>query len=449
MRKYWSVLIVGVSLVACSGTSFEREPEADASEEEQNFEATGEAEEHLIGGPDFFQLLYGKSVFEDVAFLGNGRTCRTCHLKGSGTINASQIVARLQVNPFDPIAQPLDDDVCGARGLTGSNRYTLLKRDATFCVDIPVPSNVTLYHPGSGSLLPVDLSDTLPLRDVLGRKVVRSAHHVRIDANSNVLVLLRRGVPTTNNTLFEDALMHDGREGRDLVHQGKSAVLTHYQPLRPMTNVEAEAVAAFQESIFSRPELKTYALTGVEPSLPPGNTPSEIRGRDFFDASTPRGLCAMCHGGPLLNTTQPNNPVQLPGLRFTTNTLGPSVNPLGYSELVYRFILPTGVPFGGQSFTMLTSDPGRTLITGNPCSDDPAGCVIRPVEGNNVMKIPSLWSIKGTAPYFHDGAAKTLDQVMDERYIPLFQVTGDSLGIPELIISPQDRDDILAYLQLL
>ena len=32
----------------------------------------------------------------------------------------------------------------------------------------------------------------------------------------------------------------------------------------------------------------------------------------------------------------------------------------------------------------------------------------------NFFKIPTLWGIKDTAPYFHDGSAKTLEDLVDQ-----------------------------------
>ncbi len=61
----------------------------------------------------------------------------------------------------------------------------------------------------------------------------------------------------------------------------------------------------------------------------------------------------------------------------------------------------------------------------------------------NSFKIPILWGVKNTAPYFHDNSAKTLADVA-AHYARFF------LTLPDpVILTPQDQADIVAYLKLL
>jgi len=64
-------------------------------------------------------------------------------------------------------------------------------------------------------------------------------------------------------------------------------------------------------------------------------------------------------------------------------------------------------PFNpGQSESFYTSDPGKALITGH-CSDF------------NRIKGPILRGLTARAPYFHNGSARTLDEVVnfyDQRF---------------------------------
>jgi cytochrome c peroxidase len=70
-----------------------------------------------------------------------------------------------------------------------------------------------------------------------------------------------------------------------------------------------------------------------------------------------------------------------------------------------------------------TPDPGLALITGD-------------VADVNSFRIPTLWNIKNTAPYFHDNSAQTLEDVLAHYrlYLPL---------------SAEDSRDIIAFLKLL
>jgi cytochrome c peroxidase len=61
----------------------------------------------------------------------------------------------------------------------------------------------------------------------------------------------------------------------------------------------------------------------------------------------------------------------------------------------------------------------------------------------NAFKIPSLWGVKDTAPYFHDNSAKTLEDVAAHyaRFLPLTPAP--------TLLTQQDQQDIVAYLRLL
>jgi cytochrome c peroxidase len=270
-------------------------------------------------------------------------------------------------------------------GSSGSS-YQRLLADATILVSLPLPSNTQLL------------------------------------LSSATQVTLRRGIPSTLDTpALDPILMMDGREP-SLTSQAHSAIMGHAQATRQPTVGELDQIASFEQTLFSSQALKDYAQTGVPPSLPEGNTDSERRGRAFF---LPQGACGQCHSGPLLNETGARNYLGQPvGSRFS-NALISEVNvPL---NPVYSFVIR---PPGALLPEVRTSpDPGRFLITGR-------------IEDFNMFKMGSLRNIKNTAPYFHDNSAKTLDQVMDHYTVML-------LTTQATVVTPQDRADILAYLQLL
>jgi cytochrome c peroxidase len=112
---------------------------------------------------------------------------------------------------------------------------------------------------------------------------------------------------------------------------------------------------------------------------------------------------------------------------------------VGVSELneggdpVQRFIWRNA---DGTQTVVSTPDPGRALITGR--IDQPG-----PASDLNSFKIPILWGVKNTAPYFHDNSAKTLEDVA-AHYARFFQL------IPAPVtLTTQDQADIVAYLKLL
>lgn len=61
----------------------------------------------------------------------------------------------------------------------------------------------------------------------------------------------------------------------------------------------------------------------------------------------------------------------------------------------------------------------------------------------NSFKIPTLWGVKHTAPYFHDNSAKTLAELVD-HYEFYFQ----QLGLP-IELTEQDKADMVAFMELL
>ena len=70
------------------------------------------------------------------------------------------------------------------------------------------------------------------------------------------------------------------------------------------------------------------------------------------------------------------------------------------------------------------------------------------------FKIPTLWGVKDTAPYFHDNGAKTLrDAVAHYQRFFDFTEAQDPVGSATLggfiTLTDDDVDDIVAYLKLL
>jgi cytochrome c peroxidase len=101
------------------------------------------------------------------------------------------------------------------------------------------------------------------------------------------------------------------------------------------------------------------------------------------------------------------------------------------SELNVRNIPPRTFlfPVPGGVVPVTTPDPGRGLITGN-------------IADANLFKIGTLWNVKNTAPYFHDGSARTLEEVMSQYQTFVGIFTG-------LQFTPQETTDIIAYMKVL
>jgi cytochrome c peroxidase len=288
------------------------------------------------------------------------------------------------LSPADIAQLPADHPLFQHDGTDDFARGTQRVREhATILVRLPLPAGVTL----------VASSDPL-------------------DQPGSGSVVLRRGIPSTFNApALDPVLMYDGR-APSLEAQALDAVRGHAQGTVEPDQEQLESIAFFERSLFSSLQLFNFAHDDPEPQLPAGTTPEEQRGRAFF---APGGRCAGCHGGPMLNDAA--------GRRFF-DVMVSQVNALGNPVKTFSIRCADGT-----SKTIQSPDPGRVLITG-ACEDI------------DQFKVPSLWNVASTAPYFHDNSAATLEAVVS-HYAELFAAR----GLPPL--GDQDQADIVAFMKLL
>lgn len=345
-----------------------------------------------------------RRLFTKEEFGGNGRTCDTCHSLRTGTVSPQDALQRFFGDSRDPLFRFDGSDDGNGHGVTR------MLRDATILVEIPLPPTVSVAD----------------------------------DPNARS-VILRRGIPTTKNTpALDRVLMVDGRD-QDLSAQAAHAIERHFQArVPPISDLLGIAQFELTEPFFSSSELRKFARGGPAPQLPEGKTASEMRGRLFFiDAPITgdgrKGACAACHSGPMLNQTNAFLAQALPvpaGTRFQTvnvsefNAAGNPVRPFVFRN-----------PDGTQA-TIWSPDPGRALITG-VIDGDPNADGAPFFTSLNSFKIPTLWGVVDSAPYFHDNSAKTLEDLV-AHYARFF------LTLPARIqLTQQDEGDIVAYLRLL
>ena len=363
-------------------------------------------------------LSAGQRLFDHETFGGNGRTCRTCHSGNDGTIDPQEVAERLAQDPSDPLFlhDGLDDFFGGTSRITAH---------ATILIERELPQGV-----------------------------------VMLDDPSATSVVVARGVPSTVDTpALDAALMYDMRD-LDLRVQAAGAIERHAQAAIPPTADQLAAIAEFQQTdkrFFSSKALQSFAEGGAAPALALGHTASEKRGREFFvdapwDPPSKKGVCALCHAGPMLNTAN----------EFAT--------------------IPTGAPPGWRAFDIgvssrnLMNHPVRTFEVTDPCkttlvirSPDPGimitgvynipmlaqflppeeACILHPGFFANMFKTPQLHGVKHTAPYFHDNSAKTLEEVLEQYVFMFTSNVGFPLTDSNILLTDQDIRDIIAFLRLL
>ena len=139
----------------------------------------------------------------------------------------------------------------------------------------------------------------------------------------------------------------------------------------PITVLNLErAIAAFVRTIVSKETAYDRYVAGDQDAL----NPSAKRGFNLFFGE--HLGCYRCHGGPLFNQTIQDN-------------AQPTEIPLLHNTGLYNI--------GGR---YPESDPGLESTTGDPLD-------------NGKFRAPSLRNVALTAPYFHDGSAATLQDVLD------------------------------------
>ena len=345
----------------------------------------------------------GRRLYERETFEGNGRTCVTCHSRRTGTVSPEDAQERFARDPDDPLFRADGSDDGNGNGVQR------MLTDATVLVRVPLADNVTLA-----------------------------------DDPAARFVVVRRGIPTTLNTpSLDPVLMLDGRQP-SLETQARGAIADHASGTRTPTAKELELIAVFERTrgFFSSKDLFTFAWTGHQPALPKGRTAAEQRGRLFFEdvpftsPDQKAGICAACHSGPMLNETNQFLPV--PPMRRGGRFQSVLVSELNEANnAVHDFVFRNA---DGTTSHIVSPDPGRALITGKSTGfDDP-----------NAFKIPTLWGITETAPYFHDNSAKTLEDVV-KHYAKFFAIVSTPAGggAPAIALSEQDQADIVAYMKLL
>lgn len=232
--------------------------------------------------------------------------------------------------------------------------------------------------------------------------------------------LLGRASPTVVNTAFNWIQMWDGRArtledqalgpmiSSDEMNIGASGALDFiknnkeyaalfsaaYPDLEIGEKALANAIASFERTVISNNSPFDKWVKGDEKAL----TKNEVNGFKVFSDPS-RGNCAVCHSGA----------------NFTDN---------GFHNI------------GLASYGEENPDMGRYAIK-----------PIRVLKG--AFKTPTIREISNTAPYFHDGSANTLEEVVD-HYVTGGVVEADlSPNMKKLSITDKEKSDLIAFMRKL
>jgi cytochrome c peroxidase len=167
---------------------------------------------------------------------------------------------------------------------------------------------------------------------------------------------------------------------------------------------ERRQAIARGEELFNTTKINITGVAGLNDAL---NEPSIP------------GFCGTCHDTPSVG----NHSVRAPLNIGIANAGAGSPPALDISGLPVFTIWCTSGPLAGQMFEV--TDPGRALITGK-CADI------------GKLKGPILRGLAARAPYFHNGSAATLQDVV-EFYNQRFDIH----------FTDQQKADLLAFLSAL
>jgi cytochrome c peroxidase len=233
-------------------------------------------------------------------------------------------------------------------------------------------------------------------------------------------VVLNRASPTVFNVAYNSILMWDGRSKtmEDQVMRPMDAtneMNVDRHNLLEWLNGHAGYRALFQQAYPGRPidaEILSMAITSFERTVISNHSPfdrwvageksamshDQIKGFALF-IDPGKGNCANCHSGP----------------NFTDN---------GFHNL------------GLASFGKANPDLGRYAL--------------RPVAAaRGAFKTPTVREAANTAPYFHDGSARTLEAVVEFYARGGVVRTNQSVDIKELVLDKAEKAQIVSFIRAL
>jgi cytochrome c peroxidase len=410
--------------------------------------------------PDGATLTTNNSFFQNLGT--NGRTCFTCHQPQTGwTITPSTVQARFeQSKGTDPIFRLIDGATCPSDEVStlASKRqaYSLLLQKGLIRIGLPMPA------PSALQFAITDVQDPYNCNNGSAFGLTSST--------TGMASVYRRPLPSTNLG-FLSTFMWDGREP-SLLSQALDATLIHAQAATaPGTNQlpqnvqdQLQNAVSFEQGVFTAQAFDFRALllnsggaTGGPIALsqqpffigindPLGNNPEGIpftstifdlygawenlpgnshlaayresvaRGQTVFNTKpinitgvaglndvlgieTIPGFCGTCHDSPNAGDHSVKAPLNI-------GVADPNPPGLDNSGLPVFTLQCFAGPANLLGHPIQTTDPGRALITGN-CADI------------GRLKGPILRGLASRAPYFHNGAAASLMDVVtfyDQRF---------------------------------
>jgi cytochrome c peroxidase len=440
-----------------------------------------------------FQTLDGMGGFDRrgpfFQSLGtNGRSCGTCHLPDQGfTLSAAAAGLTFALTQGrDPLFAPVDGANCPTARPGDASAHSLLLKNGLFRISIPLPVNaqftITVVHDPYGCAITLDPNTGQEDISVYRRPLPATNLSFLSD-------VMNDGRETVTPLGLESTFLANLQT--DLKHQASDATTTHAQALSPPNDEQLTDIVNFELGTYTAQSLDwaTGPLTqegglggamalsaqpyypgindakGDDPTgapfnpsamtlfvawtnLPAGTTPlgasleaaqaAVAAGENIFNTAplTAGGggvtHCATCHDTPNIGNRSLSAFLDIGTAHSTLPStesnaqISAALAELSMPDLPVYLI--NGCPDTtnpSQIAAFYTTDPGRALITGQ-CSD---------LYRN---KVPTLRGLAIRAPYFHNGAAADLSQVVN-FYNQRFQIG----------LTPEQMSELVAFLSSL
>lgn len=191
----------------------------------------------------------GSHVFRDRVLPGlggNGRSCADCHMPSDNfQLSPASVEARFQrlmqrqledPTADDPLFRPVDADDFRTNGQSASD-YRNLRENGLIRVSFPLPANITLVDPATGTLSNETTVDVW--------RMVPTVNDVKITGNDGVNPWFRGPNPTGGYQL--DARFETLQE------QALNALIAHAEVQAMPSQQLLDDLAAFQATLFTNP----------------------------------------------------------------------------------------------------------------------------------------------------------------------------------------------------
>jgi uncharacterized repeat protein (TIGR01451 family) len=381
----------------------------------------------------------GRVLFTRETFRGNGRTCATCHVAGRDQFGLTPLTIA-QLPEDDPLfvfehnvnllklatrSQPSDlrGEITGADGsakiLSGSgDTYLVIGGTNLSGVMTDSAGNRGAFQSitegdldgptaSNGSERGLEAHNFLEHGRGLILENIDNFKHGEVFRASPHLLNLSQTAPFGLSGEFDN--LEDFSLGAVIQHFPRSLARIDGVDFRHPTREELLAMSAF--------------MTGLTPGTAPttngfnldrlATTEAQKRGRELFFGD--QGRCSKCHSGPVLALSDGTLPGSVEGRNENFNT--------GVANLLRNILddLPT----------------------------EPAG--LTPGESTREFNTPSLFNIRLTAPFFHDGSAETLTEAVEFYDSEEFHNSpaGDDVGSLLAANKAELTADLVAFLESL